>query len=78
MGHAQTITPQKSLFFGLFSNYAEARVEQFRRQAFANTVWTLEKLTDWQLEDIGVPRSKIHERAYESVYHGKPYRRDDR
>lgn len=73
MGTAQTVTPQKSLFFGLFSNYAEARVEQFRRRIFAKTVRELEALSDKQLDDIGVPRDKIKERAYQSVYAHQPY-----
>ncbi|WP_170326415.1 DUF1127 domain-containing protein [Ruegeria arenilitoris] len=75
MGYAQTVTPQKGLFFGLFSNYAEARVEHFRRGIYAKTVQSLEKLTDRQLEDIGIPRCDINRRAYESVYHKQPYNR---
>ena len=72
MGYAQTATPQKGLFFGMFSNYAEARVELYRRGIFAKTVRSLEQLTDRQLDDIGVPRSEIKQRAYQSVYEGKP------
>ncbi|MFY2824488.1 DUF1127 domain-containing protein [Ruegeria sp. MALMAid1280] len=75
MGYAQTVTPQKGLFFGMFSNYAEARVEHFRRGIYAKTVRSLENLTDRQLEDIGVPRCDINRRAYESVYHKQPYHR---
>lgn len=74
MGYAQTISPQKGLFFGLFSNYAEVRVEQFRRSIFAQTVRELEQLSDRQLQDIGVPRSEIRDRAYRSVYLNQPYR----
>ncbi|WP_170766406.1 DUF1127 domain-containing protein [Ruegeria lacuscaerulensis] len=73
MGTAQTITPQKGLFFGLFSNYAEVRVEQFRRRIYADTVQKLENLSDKQLQDIGIPRDEIKERAYQSVYHKQPY-----
>lgn len=73
MGYAQTVTPQKGLFFGLFSNYAEARVEHFRRDIFAKSVRALENLSDRQLADIGISRSEIKQRAYESVYHKKPY-----
>ncbi|WP_420585874.1 DUF1127 domain-containing protein [Ruegeria sp.] len=76
MGYAQTVTPQEGLFFGMFSNYAEARVEHFRRGIFAKTVQELENLSDRQLNDIGIDRSEIKERAYQSVYHGQPYRRD--
>lgn len=75
MGYAQTVSPQKGLFFGMFSNYAEARVEHFRRRILAQTVRSLEALTDKQLDDIGIPRSEINQRAYDSVYHGQPYQR---
>lgn len=77
MAYAHTATPQKGLFFGMFSNYAEARVERFRRRIFANTVWTLEGLNDRQLKDIGIDRSEIKKRAYESVYHQQPYQQGD-
>ncbi|CUK07084.1 hypothetical protein RUE5091_02890 [Ruegeria denitrificans] len=73
MGYAQTVTTQKGLFFGLFSDYAEARVENYRRDIFAQSVRALEKLSDRQLEDIGIPRSEIKQRAYQSVYHNQPY-----
>jgi len=73
MGTAQTIAPQNGLFFGMFSNYAEARVEQFRRNIYANTVKELENLSDRQLQDIGIPRSEIKKRAYDSVYLKQPY-----
>ncbi len=73
MGYAQTVSPQKGLFFGLFSNYAEARVEHFRKGIFAKTVRELEQLSDKQLEDIGIPREEIKERAYQSVYLKQPY-----
>ncbi|WP_170571621.1 DUF1127 domain-containing protein [Ruegeria atlantica] len=75
MGYAQTVTPQKGLLFGMFSNYAEARVEHFRRGILANTVRELENLSDKQLADIGMPRDEIKERAYQSVYHKQPYKR---
>ncbi|SLN47358.1 DUF1127 domain-containing protein [Ruegeria meonggei] len=73
MGYAQTVTPQKGLFFGLFSDYAEARVEHFRRRVYGKTVHHLEALSDKQLNDIGVPRAEIKDRAYQSAYHQQPY-----
>lgn len=73
MAYADIADVQKGLFFGLFANHAEAKVEQFRRKAFANTVRQLEQLNDDQLADIGVPRREIKQRAYRSVYHKKPY-----
>ncbi|MBO9413209.1 MULTISPECIES: DUF1127 domain-containing protein [unclassified Ruegeria] len=73
MDYAQTASPRKGLFFSLFSNYTEARVEQFRLKIYGNTVRVLEKLSDQQLEDIGIPRSEIKQRAYQSVYHQMPY-----
>lgn len=75
MGYAQTVNPQKGLFFGLFSNYAEVRVEQFRRKIYGQTVRTLEKLSDQQLADIGIPRDEIKRRAYQSVYEQMPFDR---
>ncbi len=68
MEYTHTSTPYRGFFAGLFSNYAEARVEQFRKQLFAKTVRQLEGLSDKQLNDIGVPRDEIRQRAYQSVY----------
>ncbi|WP_037313588.1 DUF1127 domain-containing protein [Ruegeria halocynthiae] len=75
MGYAHTVAPQKGLFFGMFSNYAEARVEHFRRGIYAKTVRELESLSDKHLCDIGMSRSEVKERAYQSVYHQQPYQR---
>ncbi|MEX0327409.1 MAG: DUF1127 domain-containing protein [Ruegeria sp.] len=74
MQNVSTVRPQSGLFAGLFADYAEARVEQFRRKHFAKTVRELERLSDQQLSDIGVPRDEIKQRAYDSVYHQKPYK----
>ncbi len=73
MEYTQTSTPYRGFFAGLFSNYSEARVEQFRTQLFAKTVRQLERLSDKQLDDIGVPRDQIKQRAYQSVYEHVPY-----
>ena len=74
MEATQTVTPTRNVFTAMFANYAEARTEHFRRGIFARTVRELEKLNDRQLRDIGVPRDEIKQRAYQSVYHGVPYR----
>ncbi|WP_171171938.1 DUF1127 domain-containing protein [Ruegeria sp. HKCCA0370] len=74
MSHTQTFEGRDGLLDGLFSNYAEAKVEHFRRRIFSKTVRDLEKLDDVQLADIGIQRDQIKRRAYESVYHNKPYR----
>ncbi len=74
MAHTHTVEARNGLFEGLFSNYAEKKVEYFRQHIFLNTVQDLEKLTDHQLEDIGVPRSEIKQRAYQSVYNGAALR----
>lgn len=76
MGYANTVAPQQGLFFGMFSNYAEARVEHYRRKAYGRTVRSLEQLSDRQLRDIGVPRSEIKRRVYDSVYHNRAYTHD--
>ncbi len=73
MAHAQTADVRKGLFFGLFSNYAETKVEQFRQRIYAKSVRDLEKLSDDRLRDIGIPRDEIKQRAYQSVYHKVPY-----
>lgn len=73
MAHAQTAPTRKAPFFGLFSNYADAKVEQFRRRIYSKTVRDLEALGDDQLLDIGIPRDEIKQRAYQSVYHNAPY-----
>lgn len=75
MTYAHTARPQGGLFFsGLFANYAETKVETFRRRLVAKTARELESLTDAQLKDIGIAREDIHQRAYQSVYNGVPYR----
>ena len=74
MSHTQTFEGRGGLLDGLFSNYAEAKVEHFRRRIFSKTVRDLERLDDVQLADIGIQRDQIKRRAYESVYHNKPYR----
>ncbi|NOC85009.1 DUF1127 domain-containing protein [Ruegeria sp. HKCCD6428] len=74
MSHTQTFEGRGGLLDGLLSNYAEAKVEHFRRRIFSKTVRDLEKLDDVQLADIGIQRDQIKRRAYESVYHNKPYR----
>ncbi|MBO9448541.1 DUF1127 domain-containing protein [Ruegeria sp. R14_0] len=74
MQATQTVTQNRNVFAAMFADYAEARTEHFRRRIFANTVRELEALSDRQLRDIGVPRDEIKQRAYDSVYHGKPYR----
>ena len=69
-------TAQNSTIFGrLFSNYVEAQVEVFRRQAYTRTVRKMEDLDDRQLADIGVPRDQIRQRAHESVYLNMPHHR---
>ncbi len=74
MEGAQVLRPYRNVFSAMISDYAEARTEQFRRRVFANTVKELERLSDRQLNDIGVPREQIKQRAYQSVYFGVPYR----
>ncbi len=74
MEGAQVLRPYRNVFSAMISDYAEARTEQFRRRVFANTVKGLERLSDRQLNDIGVPREQIKQRAYQSVYFGVPYR----
>ncbi|WP_299899449.1 DUF1127 domain-containing protein [uncultured Ruegeria sp.] len=74
MSHTQTFAGRGGLLDGLFSNYADAKVEHFRRRIFSKTVRDLEKLDDLQLADIGVQRDQIKRCAYESVYNNKPYR----
>lgn len=75
MTYAQTAEVQKKPFFwGLFDTYAEAKVETFRRKRLAKTIRDLERLSDRQLQDIGVPRGEIRQQAYQSVYHNRPYR----
>ncbi len=74
MEGAQVLRPYRNVFSAMISDYAEARTEQFRRRVFANTVKELERLSDRQLHDIGVPREQIKQRAYQSVYFGVPYR----
>ncbi len=74
MEGAQVLRPYRNVFSAMISDYAEARTEQFRRRVFANTVKELERLSDRQLNDIGVPREQIKQRAYQSVYFGIPYR----
>lgn len=74
MAYAQTQQARTGLFDGLFAKYADAKVESYRRGIYAKTVRNLERLSDKQLEDIGLPRAEINRRAYESVYHQKPYR----
>ncbi|WP_170479418.1 DUF1127 domain-containing protein [Ruegeria arenilitoris] len=74
MEYTNKVTPQSSVFAGLFSDFAEARVEQFRRRLFSKTVNELRRLSDQQLDDIGVPRDQIERKAYESVYNHRPYR----
>ncbi|WP_170336493.1 DUF1127 domain-containing protein [Ruegeria arenilitoris] len=76
MENVQSIKAQKGLFGGLFANYAEARVENFRRRIYTKTVRELEQLSDQRLQDIGIPRSEIHRRAYQSVYHHEPIRQN--
>jgi uncharacterized protein YjiS (DUF1127 family) len=73
MEYSHTADLQKGLFFGLFSNHAEAKVEQFRRGIYSKTVRKLERLSDDQLCDIGIPRGEIKQRVYQSVYHNTPY-----
>ncbi len=73
MEHIHTAKPHSSLLAGMMSAYAEARTEHFRRQIFSKTVRELEKLTDGQLKDIGIPRDQIKQRAYQSVYNHQPY-----
>ncbi|MEX0306264.1 MAG: DUF1127 domain-containing protein [Ruegeria sp.] len=73
MAHVQTANVQKGLFFGLFAKHAESKVEHFRRRIYRNTVHELERLSDDQLRDIGIPRDEIMRRAYHSVYHNRPY-----
>ncbi|NOD33091.1 MULTISPECIES: DUF1127 domain-containing protein [unclassified Ruegeria] len=74
MVHTQAVNTQNGLLDGLFSKYADKKVEHFRRRILAKTVRDLEKLDDQQLADIGVQRDQINRYAYESVYHNKPYR----
>lgn len=74
MAYVNTADVQKGLFFGLFANHAEAKVEQFRRRIYSKTVRELQGLSDAQLKDIGIPRHEIKERAYQSVYNQAPYR----
>lgn len=74
MQATQTVKPNRNVFATMFADYAEARTEQFRRNIFAKTVRELEGLSDSQLSDIGIPRDEIKQRAYQSVYHGAPYR----
>ncbi|WP_170473216.1 DUF1127 domain-containing protein [Ruegeria profundi] len=74
MAHTHTAEARTGLFGGLFSNYADAKVEFFRRRIFSNTVRNLERLSDHQLADIGIDRSEIKQRAYESVFNGAPLR----
>lgn len=76
MTYAHTVQPRRGLFFsGLFANYLEMKADIFRRKLVAQTARHLEKLTDSQLNDIGIPREEINQRAYEIIYHGEPYRR---
>ncbi|WP_050605049.1 DUF1127 domain-containing protein [Ruegeria sp. 6PALISEP08] len=74
MVHTQTADTRNGLFDGLFSKYADGKVEHFRRRIVAKTVRDLERLDDQQLADIGIQRDQIKRRAYESVYYNKPYR----
>ncbi len=74
MVHTQTADTRNGLLDGLFSKYADGKVEHFRRRIVAKTVRELERLDDQQLADIGVQRDQINRCAYESVYHNKPYR----
>ncbi|NVO56221.1 DUF1127 domain-containing protein [Rhodobacteraceae bacterium B1Z28] len=73
MAHPQIAVAQKGFCAGLFAQYTEAKVERFRRRIYSNTVRNLEHRSDQQLKDIGVPRGQIKRRAYDSVYHNKPY-----
>ncbi len=74
MTYAHTAQFERKPFFsGLFASYSEQKIDVFRRQMVAKTVRKLENLSDRQLNDIGVPRSEIHRRAYDSVYHGSPF-----
>ncbi|WP_171132035.1 MULTISPECIES: DUF1127 domain-containing protein [unclassified Ruegeria] len=68
MQNAGILTPQRGIFDGLFSDYAEAKVAQYRRRLVAKTERELSNLSDQQLNDIGVPRDQIAQRAYDSVY----------
>ena len=61
-------------FEKLWTKALKQTVEHFRRRIFSKTVRDLEKLDDVQLADIGIQRDQIKRRAYESVYHNKPYR----
>lgn len=71
MAYTHTVSAPNGLFEGLRANYQQARAELFRRRVYANAVRSLNNLTDRQLDDIGIPRSEIRQRAYQSV-HGSP------
>lgn len=73
MAYTHTAEARTGLFDGLFTRYADTKVEHFRRRIYSKTVRDLEQLSDQQLMDIGVARDEIKQRAYDSVYHDKPY-----
>ncbi len=68
-----TAADHRNLFFGQFANQPEASSPWQRRMAYNKTIRALEKLSDHQLCDIGIPRSEIRHRVYQSVYHNMPY-----
>lgn len=74
MATAHITQSHKGLMYDLFSKYAEAKTERFRKQIFAKTVRDLERLSDQQLNDIGITRDDVKQSAYQSVYHKAPYK----
>lgn len=74
MATARTEKLQSSLIRGIFAKYTDARVERSRRRILAKTVRDLERLSHDRLKDIGVDRTEINRRAYQSVYRNAPYR----
>lgn len=72
MAHLHTARPQRSFFAGLSSECRALRDEFARRRQVAESMQTLEKMTDRQLDDIGIPRHRIARSAYQSVYGQSP------
>lgn len=73
MAYAQTTHTSSGLFAGLISALAGIKDNIRRRWTFAQSVYTLNGLTDRQLRDIGIPREQINRRAYLEVYHTQPF-----
>ena len=71
MTYAYLDQPGRGLFFsGLFAESLQKKTDISQRRMVSDSIRALERLSDRQLEDIGIPRAELRWRAERNVYHG--------